>query len=127
MSNDQQPFVGAVAGVAAKVIIPAVLREVFERTLGAQEAAKVEQAIKKNPEAVNQINAEPLAKSRVVVGSSGALLPAIGYLLWAFSSYGFELGKYDPSSTFLAVMTVIGSGTAFYGRVKGRLKPIGAK
>jgi hypothetical protein len=122
MSN-QQPFIGAVAGV----VLPVVLKEVLRKTLEPSDAIRVESAIKASPEAINQINAEPLTKSRVVVGSSGALLPAIGYLLWAFSSYGFELGKYDPSSTFLAVMTVIGSGTAFYGRVKGRLKPIGAK
>jgi hypothetical protein len=84
MSN-QQPFIGAVAGV----VLPVVLKEVLRKTLEPSDAIRVESAIKASPEAINQINAEPLTKSRVVVGSSGALLPAIGYLLWAFSSYGF--------------------------------------
>lgn len=87
-------------------------------------ARKIESEIAANPVLANELNAEKPYQSRVVVGSSGALLPAVGYLIWAFSSHGFDLAAYDPSSTFMAVMTVAGAGYALFGRLRSGLKPL---
>jgi len=86
--------------------------------------AKIEKAIKADPVLRNQLNAEPAYQSRVVVGSSGALLPAAGYLVWAVASHGMDLAAYDPASTFLAAMTVFGAGYSLFGRLAGGLKPL---
>ena len=85
---------------------------------------KLEKAIQADPVLKNQLNAEPAYQSRVVVGTSGAILPAVGYLIWAFSSNGMNLAGYDPASTFLAVMTVGGAGFALIGRLVPGLKPL---
>jgi hypothetical protein len=124
--SDRQEFAGVAIGLG-KTILPIVIKEILERTVGRDDAKKVEAAVQNSPEAINQLNAEPLRQSRVVVGTSGALLPAIGYLVWAVASNGTNLAGYDPSSAFLAAMTVIGAGYGLYGRVRGQLKPIGAK
>jgi hypothetical protein len=126
--SDKQPFIGgAVAMGVGKAVLPIVIKEILQRTVGRDDAAKVEREVARSPEAINQLNAEPLTKSRVVVGTSGAFLPAAGYLVWAISVNRLNLAGYDPSSTFLAVMTVIGAGYGLYGRIRGRLKPLGTK
>ena len=88
---------------------------------------KLARAIEADPVLKNQIGAEPAYKSRVVVGSSGAILPAIGSLIWAFSTNGMDLAGYDPASTFLAAMTAGGAGLALVGRLVPGLRPLFSK
>lgn len=118
----------ALPAIIGSILVPVLVEGVkaaLDRGLSPKQAAQeaADRAIS-DPAIQNQMNAEKPYQSRVVVGSSGALLPAIGYLIWAFSSHGFDLAAYDPSSTFMAVMTVAGAGYALFGRLRSGLKPL---
>ncbi len=107
------------------MILAELALKVASSALDKHSASKeMERAIKANPVLKNGLNAESPLQSRVVVGSSGALIPAIGYLIWAISSNGMNLAGYDPASTFLAAMTVGGAGFALIGRLVPGLKPL---
>ncbi len=73
-----------------------------------------------DPEAVNQLNAEPLRKSRVVQGVSfAAVTQALGVV------FAFAFPEQDWIALFEAIGVLLGAAWALYGRVAGGLRPFG--
>lgn len=85
-------------------------------------AAETVRRVGKDPVVVNQMNAEPAYKSRVVVGSGAALAAAIGAVLVQVATNEFP--NYDWTVLGPALATVFGTGYALYGRLKSGLKPL---
>lgn len=138
---EQQKFIGGMlvgAGVkyAAEHILKAGVKKAVEKIAQKPDvpinsvdvekvATELAVAMAKDPATVNAMNAEPVAKSRVVQGSSMALLPALGYVVYAIFLYRADLPKYfsDPTMA-LAVPVVAGAGWALFGRLKSGLGPV---
>src|SRR5690606_29963870 len=99
-SEGKMAFPVAVIPILAEIALSVTKAALDRKQADPVIARKIENEIAANPVLANELNAEKPYQSRVVVGSSGALLPAVGYLIWAFSSNGFDLAAYDPSSTF---------------------------
>jgi hypothetical protein len=78
----------------------------------------VSTAVATDPVAVNQMNLEPLHTSRVVQGSTGALIVGI-----ATGIYGWSIG--DQVMMLAGVTAVVTAGWALYGRIANGLAPVG--
>lgn len=124
-----QPFLGAVVGVAAKAVVPVVLKKIIEGVAGYAASQQVEHIAKHSPEVVNELNAEAPYQSRVVVGSSAA---ALGVIVRASVEVLNALGfvNIDGETTEYvievgaAAITLWGAGYALYGRLRTGLKPL---
>lgn len=84
------------------------------------------QRVTKDPVVTNQMNAEPLHQSRVVVGSTigmiGAIFVAGDHLITMWQS-----GVVDIAMASAEIATIWGLGFALYGRIRSGLKPLFAK
>ena len=107
-----QTFLGPlIGGALAKsgVISPDVVAAV---------TSDVSTAVAADPVAVNQMNLEPLTASRVVQGSTGALLVGI-----CTAIYGWSINDNVVMGT--GITAVVASGWALYGRIANGLAPVG--
>lgn len=138
---ERQEFIGGMlvtAGVkyAAQKILKAGVRKGLREIAQKAEvplspvdvdnvATELAVAMAKDPATVNAMNAEPLRQSRVVQGSSLALAPALGYVIYAVSVYRLDAPRYfnDPTLA-LAAPVVIGATWSLIGRLKSGLGPM---
>lgn len=106
---------GALTGVAgrfglAPAAVPAMADAVVE-TVG------------RDPRIANAVNAEHPAQSRVVLGSSLALLG--GLFTGAADLYAMaRSGAFDPDRAGASLAIVLGAAYALYGRLRGGLAPL---
>lgn len=111
-------ILGTLGGILVKELVQAGLNK-FQ----AQE--KVE-AILANPVVKNEVNAEQPIQSRVVVGSTVALIGAFftsgGLLIEMYRSRNFDVNLIS-----VQLATMWGSGYALYGRLTTGLKPLFSK
>lgn len=141
MTDDRSNFIGAAVGAAVvkglagqllKVGLDAAVKRAAAKSHvpvqpaeAAAVAVEVARELAKEPAMQNAMNAEPAYQSRVMAGSSMAVIPAVGYCLYAISLYGFDLGKYFSDPTLaLALPTAAGAGYAIYGRLRKGLTPL---
>lgn len=139
--SQKQEFIGGMlvsAGVkyAAERILKAGVRKAVHEVARKAEvpinsvdadnvATELAVAMAKDPKTVNQMNVEPLVQSRVAQGSTMALLPALGYTVYAIFLYRLDLPRYmgDPTLA-ITVPVVIGATWSLFGRIKGGLGPV---
>lgn len=109
-------------------MLPIAIGKIILEVAGPAIAKRLGEKLANDPAAKNQMNMEPVTKSRVVIGSSMAFLPALFYCLYAVLVYRFEFGRYvsDPVLV-IAVPAAAGGFISLYGRLKGGLKPLGDK
>ena len=110
-------------GAVAKAVLPMVVKAAIEKATDKQTAAKIEAVVAADPKAVNELSAEPIYQSRVVLGSVvsalGVVVPLVAKVVGydVDGSYVVEVG--------CAVLTLWGAGYALYGRLwTGGLKPL---
>lgn len=134
-----QPFVG---GLIASVAVKAIAGKLIEAGVGAavkraaaksnvpleprdadQVAVEVATEMAKDPNMVNQMNAEPLTQSRVVIGSSSATLfgfVSATMIIWDQA----RRRDFDPTTLGPAIAVILGAGYALYGRLAKNLPPL---
>lgn len=82
-------------------------------------ASAVAVTLAKDPVVINEMNSEPLPRSRVVVGSTAALAGAVATILTFIWPDG---GDWQAIAS--AIVTLAGAGMALYGRLMPNLKPM---
>ena len=138
-TTTQQPFVG---GLVASVAVKAIAGKLVEAGVGAavkraaaksnvpieprdagQIAVEVATEMAKDPEMVNQMNAEPLTQSRVVMGASSATL--FGFISASMIVWDqVRRRDFDPTTLGPAIAVILAAAYALYGRLAKNLPPL---
>lgn len=125
MDNRQNFIGGAVIGAVAKAAIPAVIREVIERTTDKATAERVIGEMATDPKAINELSAEKPYQSRVAVGSTMSLAAALAILTPIVAGWlGYDIDGGRVLEVLTAAGVVFGAGYALYGRFKTGLVPL---
>lgn len=111
-----------IIGILAKVAVGAVADKVGSVALSPSTQGKLEKAvaarIQNDPALANDLNAEPLWRSRVANGSLVAFVGAVTIVVQKFKAREFD-------DVFAAALTTaIGTGYAFAGRALNWSKPM---
>lgn len=152
--TDKQPFLGAIAGAvllpAAKELIKAGVGAAIQKAaqkvdvpIAPEDAPRVTVAVAnemaKDPKLVNAMNAEPAYQSRVVVGSSAAIVgqfvPAVAIPQLVYTANLLLPAAWDISQATTDYMVTVasalivtwGAGYALYGRLRSGLDPLFAR
>ena len=111
-----------IAGMVAKSVLPFIVRQVIEKATDRSTTDKIERAMADDPIALNELSAEPKYKSRVVVGSTAAVVVSLGVVLTQLTENPFPY--YDWQALGPAIAVVWASGFALYGRLRSGLRPL---
>lgn len=127
--KERFPIGGAVIETMGPRIIDEIRRQPAGRPMAEvveAVAPAIEQIARQNPEIKNNLNLEKPVQSRVVVGSTIALIAslftAIAQLLGMFQD--FDLTTFDFAMAGALLGAIWGSGYALYGRLASGLKPL---
>ena len=118
-------ILGAIAAkVARDVALDALARSrsPSRAQIGKEVQERVAEAVKNDPEVMNEMNAERPVQSRVMWGGASAFFGAVGLILVQLSNHDFP--SYDWEILGPALVTVWGGFYTLYGRFWPGLKPL---
>lgn len=118
----KQPFVGAVAGVVAAKVLPAVVDALIRKHVEPAKADKIAADAAKDPAVLNQLNAEKPWQSRVTIGAVTVALSTI--IPYVAPILGWNITEGEVAKVIDAVITLWGVGYIAYGRYWPGLKPL---
>ena len=114
-----------ILGMAAKIILPVIVKEIIAKNTSSEIAKKIEREIASNPVAVNELSAEAPYQSRVAIGSVvsaiGIVVPTVSKLL------GYDVDSNEIVQFLNAIVILWGAGYALYGRFASGLAPLFSK
>ena len=114
-----------IAGTAAKIIIPAVIKAIIAKNTSPKVADEIERAVAADPVAVNEMSGEAPYQSRVAVGSVvsavGIVVPTVARMV------GYDIDGNEIMQFLNALLILWGAGYALYGRFWVGLAPLFSK